>query len=447
LKRDQSTGPSVRAARRMNAGSDLVAIESFSDVSNNSDMWLDIATPKSAAIAIVGFFVALTLTLWAGLSGPEPFTVERTEHHFRNMTSQLYHFEVAHISGYNRFLSFGISFIRASAAAPVPPLLFHYRVECSTRSWHSVRVDYVTPAFIPPYVPAQQLTTRLTLFKDTFIRYYLAQLAVGLPIPNVTLIRGLVLYTTLGAPEHTTFQAYFRAVFAAFDLALLCRIPRLWPTQKLVALLLFFAFIWNNPLWVVHAWRARFLFLALDVVTAPLFRGLVCYIVLNTSGATGYSIAALVVLIAAAELASLAYETVFVVIPRPLLADPVRTALDVVRWACNAVFALVGAVAVARSPNWLYVFVNGIVVAVVALLDVVGKAFRLFEWTAVEVVVGFVVLNLYVLMMAYLHWPIDREKARKYEGGVSTQVRDLLGTSDVSDLSSDSEHLVSEMGV
>jgi hypothetical protein len=58
----------------MNDGSNLVAIESTDDVSTDFDMWLDVASPKSAAITIIGFLTALVLTLWAGLSGPEPFT-------------------------------------------------------------------------------------------------------------------------------------------------------------------------------------------------------------------------------------------------------------------------------------------------------------------------------------------------------------------------------------
>jgi hypothetical protein len=417
----------------MNTGSDVVAFESLHEFSDDFDMWLDIATPKSAVITIIGFLVALALALWAGLSGPEPFTVEREEKHFRNVTWQLFPREAAPISGYNRFLSFEISFIRASASAPVPPVTFRYRVECSTQSWHAVRVDRTLTKFVPPHIPSHQFTTRLTLFKDAFVHYYLAQLELAMAIPDVSQLRGLVIYTVLGAPEHTTFQAYFRAVFAAFDIVLLCRVRRFSPQQALVSILLFLAILWNNPLWVIHARHPRFVFLALELVGAPLFRGLVYYIVLHSSGAAGCSITAFAICIAAIEFASLAYETVFLVVARPLVTDPLRTALDVVKLAGNAVFVLVGTIAVAKAQNWLYIFVNGIVVAMVALLDVVGRAYGLFEWTAVEFVAGFVVLNLYVLMMAYLHWPINRDKAREYEGGPGGQVGDLMGVSDVSD--------------
>jgi uncharacterized membrane protein len=134
--------------------------------------------------------------------------------------------------------------------------------------------------------------------------------------------------------------------------------------------------------------------------------------------------AALAICVGAAEFASLAYETVFLVIPRPLPTDPVRTAINIFRWAGNVVFVLVGTVMVARAPNWLYVFVNGIVVAVITIVDVVGRAGGLFEQTVVEFVAGFIVLNLYLLMMAYLHWPINREKARRYEGGMGAPAGD-----------------------
>jgi hypothetical protein len=66
--------------------------------------------------------------------------------------------------------------------------------------------------------------------------------------------------------------------------------------------------------------------------------------------------------------------------------------------------------------------VFGVVVVSLGLISVVGKIFGIFGGTTVEWTFQFIIFNLVVLFMGWLHWPIEAPLEPEYAEGEEPDV-------------------------
>jgi hypothetical protein len=111
-------------------------------------------------------------------------------------------------------------------------------------------------------------SNELALVNDRFIDYQGIEVKLVFKKAVSDVYPGILVTTSLGTHDHTSFQVYFRFVYSAFELAGIVALIRqrngirwdvLTIEQKAILPLLLFGVVSNNPLYVFQAYSPRVL--------------------------------------------------------------------------------------------------------------------------------------------------------------------------------------------
>jgi hypothetical protein len=242
-----------------------------------------------------------------------------------------------------------------------------------------------------------------------------------------------------GGPSHTLFQAYFRIVFTLFLLLfLICFVWRLRPlevwhvAQKLTIPLVFLRHLFCNPAYVVHAYRPSQVFTRLNSVFSVFFRAYFRFFLLglfdlfryrNRKPRALFWVPKIFYLVAQASV-SLAAKFA----AGPLIeGDFIDTAMHptqivemvvAVSYFCWLFWLVLAASCyvdvVDRYKFHFYVVAAGNVLGMIAMIEGVIPALKSFETSSLTFVMPFAVINIFVLLMVYCHWPYERVQDQTY---------------------------------
>jgi hypothetical protein len=158
-----------------------------------------------------------------------------------------------------------LAFLRAAPTDGVQPVSFSCSLVATSRGDQVPRLEAsVAPADLR-FAGGSVESNKIPIFRDIFLEYEAMNLNVA--VPRGRAIKGVVLWTRLGANDHTSFRVYFRCVYCAFQLAALYYMFRRfgvagWRSstieQQLTLPLLVIAVIANSPLCIVQVGRPRY---------------------------------------------------------------------------------------------------------------------------------------------------------------------------------------------
>jgi hypothetical protein len=413
-------------------------------------MWVDSALPSDISTVVIAFFVFVGAALICGLRGDPALLFESSHRNFTGNGPQSFHFDAAPVSAFNRFLTIKLSF-SGSSVAPAQPVTFSYAVQTNSGRVIGQKIGgQVKDMFLA--VGSSGTTRTLSLFTDRQIDYTAVQLVVS--VPGVTpSLSGVSAHFSLGQHDHTTFQIYFRFVFGILDAAILYYVvPHLgwlsywrWAlSQRLTLPLLVLALFSNNPAYLFQAYFPKTMFFYVDLLFTPLFHGffyfsalVVLDSIIRKSDNLALSRAGPKATIALAkwicEFLQAWRGLSFSFSGRPPIGyDGVGWLLGVSELAADGLFFAAGFYCLLETAMYsnsagaakvnAYLQSFSLVILNVGLISVLGKIFGIFNATAVEWTFQFVIYNLVVLLMGWLHWPVEAPLQPEYGEGEEPEV-------------------------
>jgi hypothetical protein len=410
---------------------------------SDARLWIESAPLSEALMIIGGFIVALAATFLTARLGPPTIDTQKAERLFTNMTHNQYRFSAYPISGYNRFVRFELSFLRASQSSTMTTVAFSYQVDCFSQALPVKTFRKRVANLGLPSGNDRNDTLKFRLFDDKFVNYEAAELQLNLSTPDLDSCSGLTVFTSLGTPNHTTYQAYFRFLYSAVEFAgvlLLCWQPGMrklstW-TQELYLtfFLLFIAILSNNPLYIRHALRTSLVFWLIEALAPAAFHAysiLLCmhmvdFVVNKNVKSSAFKLrwwdfvaislfacefTKSIILMSSYELSSVSRFCRYLGYGQ-ILAHALFLAFGL-----YFVVGLGPGVDVTeRGKFWAYSLALGIVMGHSLIVVILGRTFRLFEGTEAEWIGAFGVYNTFTLMVMYFHWPFIPAKTYQESG-------------------------------
>jgi hypothetical protein len=237
-----------------------------------------------------------------------------------------------------------------------------------------------------------------------------------------------------GSVEHTRFQMVFRFLFAAISLLVtaryVCQFRTSQPVwhfeQKLTFPLLFLAFVYNNPFYLVHAMAPSRLYVIFDTISKNLFNAYFRFFNLalfdalrckNRQTNIGFFLPKIGIVLAL-FVSSLVHGIYDVMSDFGLphvsagnLEENLRGSEMILFWIY--VFWVAGSIAFAwfhvddtdRYKFNLYVAVVGLSLAAIVVVHVLFNEFMTLRTSSLRFGIKFAVENGFVLLMTFFHWP------------------------------------------
>jgi hypothetical protein len=406
-------------------------------------MWIDSSTPQESSWTVLSFFALLFLTFFAGLRGGAAVIHHTSERTFKPIHGpQVFHFDAAPVSSFNRFLEFRIAF--TGKPYVTQPITFSYDIVGSPQLPGVAKVSGKFEKYSVS-TGSSGRTGVLSLFSDQTINYSGIDLAVRVIDPPEG-ITGVTSFVSVGGRDRTKFQSYFRFAFSFFEGVILYFVVphlgfqnwKLWSlAQKMTIPLLFAAIAANNPAYLVHAYFRQRYFTYLDLVMVPVFHGILYFTVLVLLDALARRNDAIALLRATPKVVIAGARLVvdFLVRLRALaIADSLQPPLtgsgigfllgtsgfvtDIAFVAGALLWGLQGSFYVPEGDKPkanAYLAVLLTFTANVALWAVFDKLFGLGSHSELEWLATFVVENAVVLALGAMHWPIETPVAETFD--------------------------------
>jgi hypothetical protein len=407
-------------------------------------MTIDNANTTQDGRVFLGFLAIVILSTVIGLFSPSSVVTEEHQHPIstRNPIHHVNFLSASPLSGWNRFLSFSVVFLRSKFTNPSP---FDCGIIYETRSSQSPAKQVVQsfPQISDLFPGGSARSPEFHLRTDRIIGYEFMDVRVQLDADSAELT-GIVLKVVTGTRDHSLLQVCFRVIFSVFSLLFLLFLAlrlkstpfRYWHfEQQLTVVLLALNFLSANlffPLLIASPTPFRF-------AASVFFDTLFCayfwfYIVVVFEFATWrigkwqpFSVIAPVLLSVWLLVAGLRNWLPDRFFEHSLLPDLARR--EILQWSQaipHALFYLLVVVEVLKkyrrpiNPHDQYKFniyqlIDGTAVALLAIEQYVLPWVGIQSDNAVHFLLPFAVRNTFVLLMAYLHWPYEviRNKADK----------------------------------
>lgn len=348
-------------------------------------------------------------------------------------------FESSKISGMNRFVAFSTSFVRKDTSTDFNKSITFGRVIEKKEKGFRRDVEETTFKDVMLYAASgdRELTEELIFF-DNVIGY--DQIHMILKIDAGDELSSVILKSIVGIPDHTIFQMYFRIVFSIFALLfLIMLVVRLkfvpmkhWHIeQKLTLGLLAANFLYCNPIYLLHCYYPSTGLLSWNVFVEALFAAYFAFFVLVLFDSLRYrnkksgvcflfpkAVFAAVVFVVT-MLHTVAHDirdTIFTSINDPHMNSDFARVMDYARaivvvifcvWVFTRMFASLMKVDVTEKYKVNMYVATVAACVIVTTAEYVLKKMHVMDGSAVFFVVSFTLQNVFVLTMAYCHWPYE----------------------------------------
>jgi hypothetical protein len=301
-----------------------------------------------------------------------------------------------------------------------------------TRSFSNVSATFTSSAANSSWI---------RLLSDRVIDYDSFELRLrfhGLPFSRV------IIRMVAGVPDHAIFQIIFRIVFAVFVALFLLFLGMrlrampisLWHLeQKLTVPLLVLDLLFSNPFYIIHSYVPSQKLIVLTTIIHSLFTSYFRFFVLVLFDSLRYKnrktdhcfflpTVAFVLLFFVIGVVHGASDDVASFGGSPLemnhaesIFDKADTALYIVylAWVVKCVAHSAAQVDITeRYKLSMYLAVCGFSLFILGVAQIVFKALNVFSLSSLHFAIVFAVQNVFVLLMAYFHWPYEMLHDQSY---------------------------------
>jgi hypothetical protein len=392
---------------------------------------------------LAGFFCILVLTALTGIFGPPSVTLHHIARDLSNRSGvQQFNFQSASLSPLNRFVSLSLVMVRCeSSAAARVPVSFSFRMDCM-KSGIGIRTFSQSFYDVPATFAASAANSSgIRLLSDRVIDYDFFELSLrfnGSPFSRV------IVRTVAGVPDHTTFQIILRFVFAVFAALFLTFLGmRLRPMpvglwhleQKLTVPLLVLDLLFSNPFYIIHSYVPSQKLILITTIIQSLFTSYFRFFVLVLFDSLRYKNRktdhcfflpkiAFVLLFFVIGVVHGVSDDVASFGDSPLernhaegIFEKAEAALYIVylAWVVKCVAHSAAQVDVTERYKFImYLAASGFSLLILGVVQIVFKALNLFSLSSLHFAIVFAVQNVFVLLMAYFHWPYEMLHDQSY---------------------------------
>ena len=419
----------------------MIDIQIEESLGRETLMAIDSANFREDLVSILGFILILVITTISGLLGPRPldtktqinkFVSSKSLTGFQGPQSQEISMTITNISSYNRFFSFSISFNRDDSKIPLDQTFsYAYKVTMIKGNQKWTKSNYVDGAHLHA-LNGSKVSSRIFIFSTKIVNFDTLQFYAT--VDSVKGYNSINLIEENGFAQNTYFQIYFKLTFALIEIAFLVLFVnrlqmtqfKLWHLeQKLTAPLLLLVILYNNPLsWFTIA-HPTHVTLVLDQIISCLFTVYFRFFILVLFDSLRYknrktdecffipkiafSIFNFLVLVShriydvLSSSSQVIHETYSII-------DLFETFLLVIYlvWVGFSIAVAGCQVDITERYKYIIYCVSGLTaLTLLALSDIFLGFLGLFENSALKFVEEYSIMNVFVMLMAYFHWPYE----------------------------------------
>jgi hypothetical protein len=266
----------------------MVEVKNQETYEKESGIWIDSASVCETLVAIGLFIALLVLTIYACLATHDPINTRRVQRPFSGNATETFHFSAAPLSPYSRFVEYGFSLLRRSSECPPHPISIPYSIYTAGRSQMDLRPKRRVRDLAVKFEGRSNNSLLIPLFRESIILSEIESVRLTFEHPHFETYGGFLFFISSGGHDQTTFESYFRFIYAAFQIVSLWLLRNqsrnpfcAWPLgHKLTIPLLIIGPVANNPFYFVHCYYPHCLFLMVEAISNPLYHSVVYFDVL-----------------------------------------------------------------------------------------------------------------------------------------------------------------------
>ena len=430
---------------------DMIDIQIEESLGRETLMAIDSANFREDLVSILGFILILVITSISGLLGPRPldskiqvnkFVSSSSLSGFQGPQSQEISMTITNISTYNRFFSFYISFNRGESPAPLDQTFsYAYKVTTIKGNQKQTKSNYVDGVHLKS-VDGVKTSPRIKIFTTKIVNFDTLQFYAT--VDSVKGYNSINLIEENGFVQNTYFQIYFKLTFAVIEIAFLVLFVnrlqmsqfKLWHLeQKLTAPLLLLVIVYNNPFsWFTIAHPTN-VTLIIDEIISCLFTVYFRFFILVLFDSLRYKNRKTDQCFFIPKIVFCIFNFLVLVIHgiyNVLSSSPQKradssSAIDIFElfllivylvWVTASIGIAGCKVDITERYKYIIYCVSGITALILlALSDFFLGFLGYLENSALKFVESYAIVNVYVMLMAYFHWPYEVLHDQNYMGG------------------------------
>jgi hypothetical protein len=441
LPSSQKVTTLMSAALPDSDGDELIRLQLEDEFVVDTLMVIDSANLAGGIRILAGFAAALLAMILIGVLGPAAI-IQLDSPRFRVFNDGVSHslqqfpWGVGNLTTFNRFVRVAFSVRRNDVLDRMNESL-RYKYEFRFREPKNEVVDLASELFEHAQIvmkPGRNTSSAIVIYSEVIITYSSFNVSLILQDPPWGLV-GARINARFGNPRHTYFQMVFRVAFSLavlvcwrIMLRALRRVPvRLWHLeQKMTLPLLVLAFLYNDPLYCVNAARPRHAYFIFDTIVRAVFVAYFRFFILalfdslrfkNRKVTAWFYISKLsfIMIMFASTVVHGIYDDITLFVQQHPGKDNLEEGLrgtELALYRAYIVWAGItivnaGVVVDVTESHKFYLYCAGGVTAVgtMAIVHLLFESFVTLRRSSLRFVVGSGVENLFVLLMAYYHWP------------------------------------------
>jgi hypothetical protein len=417
------------------ASDDMIDIQIEESLVRESLMTIDSANCREDFLTLGGFLAILVLTALTGIFGPPSVSLQRLDRELSNGTgSERLEYQSSWITPLNRFIAISLFVVRPDfLAGNRLPVSFSFHTHCRRSG---VAVHSFSEVFneVAVFSGSSPESGRIRVFSDRVLDYDSLDVLLRFESPRFSRV---VIQSATGVPDHTLFQLYFRLIFAVFALAFLAFLSlRLGPMpialchleQKITIPLLVLNVLFANPFYAIQAFRPSQFLIVVGTIAHALFSSYFRFFVLVLFDSLRYKNRKTNMCFFVPKIGFAVVQ--FVVAVTHGVSDDVVSFGDspsernhsknffekvegmlyvvYITWTIIAVIRASAQVDVTERYKFrMYLASAGFSLLSLGVVQIVFKRLDLFSQSSLHFAISFAVQNVFVLLMAYYHWPYE----------------------------------------
>ena len=430
---------------------DMIDIQIEESLGRETLMAIDSANFRDDIISIGGFILILVITTITGILGPRPleskvqvtkFVSSKAQTGIIAPQSQEVSMTITNISASNRFITFSLSF-NLDKNSKIPPdtkFSYAYKASLSKKGKKRVKSNYVDGARIL-MKPGSTTSAVVDVFSTKIIDF--DTITFYATVDSVKGFSSINLVEEHGFSQHTVFQIYFKTIFALIEIAFLflfvARLStvqfKLWHLeQKLTAPLLLLVIFYNNPLSLFTVSHPTHISVILDTIINCLFTVYFRFFILVLFDSLRYKNRKTDECFFAPKIAYCVIDFL-IMVSHGIYDDissstQVHSACSVMRmieyilfcgylvWAAISIAVAGCQVDITERYKYIIYMVSGLLsLLLLGMSDLFLGFMGFLENSSLKFVENYAIENVFVMLMAYFHWPYEVLHDQNYIGG------------------------------
>lgn len=424
----------MRRAKHETSSDDMIDIQIEESLVRETLMSIDSANFYDDMLTLGLFFLVLVLITITGIFGPPAVLSEEIA---SNITgSRMQRSIKDNISPAYRFLDFSFYLMSSENVTSFneSKISFTYTGATSDNSRKTDSKHDVPITLLPNN---STRTKRIRVFRDIVLTYTNISLDLVFKSDIPKCFNQIVSTFRTGNPDHTLTQIFFRTIFLIFDLLFFIILVRklrsmqmkYWHLeQKLTVPFMFLSVLHNNPLYIYQVYYPSQVLIVFETLMTNIFVAYFRFFVLvlfdslryknrKTSSCFFVPKIIIVLLLFISSVTHGIYDDISAFKGNLIGADNIEVIFRFTEIGLFALYLILAIVAIIRAGVKvditerykfnMYVASGGTALFLLAIVEIVFRAFDLFKNSSIHFVVNMSVENAFVLLMAYFHWPYE----------------------------------------